>query len=112
MSEGERYILTRRWLSLLGDLFISIIILTPLLILISLGYRLLIFLKHGYNPKVTIDTFFPQSSSEYSWKGIEIIYDFMVTIPVEFSILIFWVVFTIVSNWVIGYINDFEVKHM
>ncbi len=62
----------------------------PLAIPISLFYRLYIFLKSGYNPTIQIDTFFPQSGAEYSWKGVEMVYDYVASSPIEVVVLIGW----------------------
>ena len=69
------------------DLLLLSCVLILLLIPISLIYRFIFFLINGYNPKVSIETFFPQSSSEFSWKGLEIIYDFLVYTPIELTII-------------------------
>lgn len=57
------------------------------LIPVSLFYRAFVFLKHGYNPIVQLDTFFPQEGPEYSWKGVEVIYDYLASSPIELVLL-------------------------
>ena len=63
---------------------------TLFLIPMSLIYRFIFFLINGYNPRVSMETFFPQSSSEFGWKGLEMIYDFLINTPIEFIIIIGW----------------------
>ena len=53
-----------------GGGLIALCIGTLFLIPVSLIYRFIFFLINGYNPKVSIETFFPQSSSEFGWKGL------------------------------------------
>ena len=69
---------------------ITVCIVTLFLIPVSLIYRFIFFLINGYNPKISIKTFSPQSSSEFGWKGLEMIYDFLVNTPIEFIIIISW----------------------
>ena len=87
-------------------------IIIPISILVTVGFRLFIFLKDGYNPSLTIDTFFPKSSSEWTWKGVELIYDFIVNIPYKIFALVFWFLFIILWSQIQGHINGFEAKHM
>ena len=75
-----------------SNLLTLLYVIIPLIIPISLIYRFIFFLINGYNPKVSIETVFPQSSIEFSWKGLEIIYDFLVNTPIEFIILGSWCV--------------------
>ena len=56
----------------------------------SLFYRVYVFLKDGYNPTIEIDTFFPQSGPEFTWTGLEIIYDRFGSYPIEFVIFFSW----------------------
>jgi hypothetical protein len=65
-------------------------IVLPLAIPISLFYRLYVLLKDGYNPTIQIDTFFPQSGAGYSWKGVEMVYDYVASSPIEVVVLIGW----------------------
>jgi hypothetical protein len=85
------------------DLLLLSCVIILLLIPISLIYRFIFFLINGYNPKVSIETFFPQSSIEFSWKGLEIIYDFLVYTPIEFTIIGGWCV--LVAFFIRGLIN-------
>ena len=78
-----------------GDLLFLLCVIILLLVPISLIYRFIFFLINGYNPKVSIETFFSQSSREFSWKGLEIIYNFLVNTPIEFIIIIGWSVLVI-----------------
>ena len=79
---------------------------TLFLIPVFLIHRFIFFLINGYNPKVTIETFFPQSSSEFVCEGLEMIYDFFVNTPIEF-IIIGWC--GLVTFSLSGVIN--KVKH-
>lgn len=90
-----------------GGRLIALCIGTLFLIPVSLIYRFIFFLINGYNPKVSIETFFPQSSSEFGWKGLEMIYDFLVNTPIEFIIIIGWC--GLVTFSLSGVIN--KVKH-
>ena len=85
------------------DLLLLSCVIILLLIPISLIYRFIFFLINGYNPKVSIKNFFPQSSIEFSWKGLEIIYDFLVYTPIEFKIISGWCV--LVAFFIRGLIN-------
>ena len=85
------------------DLLLFSCVIILLLIPVSLIYRFIFFLINRYNPKVSIETFFPQSSSEFSWKGLELIYDFLEYTPREFTIVSGWCV--LVIFFVSGFIN-------
>jgi hypothetical protein len=114
-NNNGSYVYTRRLLSIVTDFIIYGCLLIPLLIPIALFYRLYIFLKEGYNPVTQLYTFFPNGiyeKDEFSWKGMQMVYEYVWMLPVEVPILIFWIVFVIIGNWIQGYINDFEVKHM
>jgi len=72
---------------MLGLLWSPTVIL-PFAIIISLCFRLYVFLKDGHNPTIRIDIFFPQSGAEYSWKGVEMMYDYVASSPIEVVLLI------------------------
>ena len=63
---------------------------TGLALFSSLLYRAYILLKDGYNPTIEIDTFFPQSGTEFTWTGLEIIYDRIASWPIEGVSVIAW----------------------
>ena len=88
-----------------GGGLITLCIGTLFLIPVSLIYRFIFFLIKGSNPKVSIENFFPQTSSEFGWKGLEMIDNFLVNTPIEFIIV--W--FGLVAFFVSGVIN--KVKH-
>ena len=85
-----------------GDILFRLCVFIPFVIPVSLGWRLLVFLKDGYNPKITIDTFFPQSSNEFSWKGVEMIYDFFANTPIEFITVFVWCGLVAFTLWWVG----------
>ncbi|MDC1134379.1 hypothetical protein OAT42_05560 [Alphaproteobacteria bacterium] len=66
----------------------------PLLIPLILIYRGYFFLRYGHNPDLSIDNFFYQTSS-FSWKGVEIIYDYIASFQIEVLIIIIWLVMVI-----------------
>ena len=63
---------------------------TGLALFSSLLYRAYILLKDGYNPTIEIDTFFPQSGTEFTWTGLEMIYDRIASWPIEFVSVVAW----------------------
>ena len=63
---------------------------TGLALFSSLLYRAYILLKDGYNPTIEIDTFFPQRGTEFTWTGLEIIYDRIASWPIEGVSVIAW----------------------
>ena len=111
-NNNGSYVYTRRLLDIVGDIIFCGCVFIPLLIPVALIYRLYIFLKDGYNPVTMISTYFPVDYFKFSWKGVQMVYEYVWMLPVEVPILIFWIVFVIIGNWIQGYINDFEVKHM
>jgi hypothetical protein len=63
---------------------------TGLALFSSLLYRVYILLKDGYNPTIEIDTFFPQSGREFTWTGLEIVYDRIASWPIEGVSVVAW----------------------
>mgnify|MGYP006114514289 CR=1 FL=1 len=85
-----------------GSFLFPLTILLPFLIPVSLIYRFIFFLINGYNPEITINTFFPQSSNEFSWKGVEMIYDFFANTPIEFITVFVWCGLVAFTLWWVG----------
>ena len=78
------------------------VVILPVLIPVSLIYRFIFFLINGYNPEITINTFFPRSSSELSWVGLEMIYNSLLNSPIESIILISWFGLLFFTLWWVG----------
>ena len=85
-----------------GSFLFPLIILFPFLIPVSLIYRFISFLINGYNPEITINTFFPRSSSELSWVGLEMIYNSLLNSPIESIILLSWFGLLFFTLWWVG----------
>ena len=85
-----------------GSFLFPLTILLPFLIPVSLIYRFIFFLINGYNPEITINTFFPRSSSELSWVGLEMIYNSLLNSPIESIILLSWFGLLSFTLWWVG----------
>ena len=83
-----------------GGILFPLCALLPIAILISLLYRLYVFLRHGYNPTISIDGFIPQTGAEFSWKGLEIIYDAVASLPAELVSLFVWIGLVYFTCWI------------
>jgi hypothetical protein len=83
-----------------GEILFPLCVLLPVAIPISLLYRLYVFLRHGYNPTISIDRFIPQTGTEFSWKGLEIIYDAVVSLPAELVLVLVWGGLVYFTCWV------------
>jgi len=56
--------------------------------------RIFFFLKDGIHPTVQLDTFITQQTgNEFSWTGLEIIYDWFASQPLELVLFLSWFVF-------------------
>ena len=74
----------------------------PLSIPAILLYRLYFFLRYGYNPTIEIDTFFPQSGAEFSWVGLEIVYDFVAALPLDGLLALSWIPLIYLTLFIVG----------
>ena len=52
-------------------------------------YRAYFFFRYGYNPIIQLDVFYPQTAgNEYGWRGVEMVYDYIASSPLELPLWI------------------------
>ena len=76
--------------SFVSFIFALVCFITPFVSIgLCLLYRAYFFLRYGYNPIIQLDTFYPQTSGqEYGWKGVEMVYDYLASSPLELVLMI------------------------